>query len=192
MITLPASVVALRETTEGLGFAMGSEPEIGALLAALVASKPAGRFLEIGTGTGLASAWMLSGMDPASTLLSIDTDPELIAVAERHLGADPRVEFSCRDGGEFLERVDPESYDLVFADSWPGKFTHLDEALGCLRVGGIYLVDDLLPQPTWPSDHPAKVERFVERLQSRENLILTRLNWSTGVMLATRVSSPHP
>ena len=35
-----------------MSFDMISEPKVGALLATLAASKPAGRFLELGTGTG--------------------------------------------------------------------------------------------------------------------------------------------
>jgi predicted O-methyltransferase YrrM len=54
---------------------MASEPLVGALLRTLVASKPAGRFLELGTGTGVATTWMLDGMDPASALTTVDTDP---------------------------------------------------------------------------------------------------------------------
>ena len=37
-------------------FGMPSEPRTGALLRALAATKPSGRLLEIGTGTGLARA----------------------------------------------------------------------------------------------------------------------------------------
>lgn len=166
---------------------MGSDPGVGALLAMLVASKPGGSVLELGTGTGLASAWMLAGMDRSSTLLSIEMDPEPLAVAERHLGKDPRVRFLCADGGVFLEDAAPDGYDLIFADSWPGKFTHLDEALGALRVGGVYVIDDLLPQPNWPDDHPPKVERLLEELHRRDDLVIAHLHWSTGIILGTRI-----
>ena len=54
---------------------MASEPKTGALLAALAASKPGGRLLELGTGTGLGTAWLLSGMDADSHLDTVDTDP---------------------------------------------------------------------------------------------------------------------
>lgn len=189
MASVPESVTALRDATAALGFSMGSEPEVGALLATLVASKPGGAFLELGTGTGLASAWMLAGMDHASSLLSIDSDPGAIAVAERHLGSDPRVTFLTGDGGDLLEQATPERYDLIFADSWPGKFTHLNEALSALRVGGIYLIDDLLPQPGWPPEHPPKVDRLLAQLHEREDLVLSYLHWSTGVVLGTRVAA---
>lgn len=186
LLRLPASVLTLQEETERLGFSMGSELPVGSLLRTLVASRPGGAFLELGTGTGLASAWMLDGMDPSSTLLSIELDPEPLALAERELGADPRATFLLEDGGDFLARVGPESFDLVFADAWPGKFTHLDEAIHALRFGGFYLVDDLLPQPGWPEDHPPKVDRFLARLAARQDLRLTYLDWSTGVVIGTR------
>jgi predicted O-methyltransferase YrrM len=53
---------------------MASEPLVGALLRSLAASKPGGRFLELGTGTGVATAWLLDGMDDRATLVSVDND----------------------------------------------------------------------------------------------------------------------
>ena len=45
------------------------------------------------------------------------------------------------------------SFDLIFANAIPGKYEHLDETLALLRCGGLYVVDDMLPQPTWQKDH---------------------------------------
>ena len=69
-VSLPAELAAISEVTSAIQFAMASEPLVGALLRTLAASKPAGRFLELGTGTGIATAWLLSGMDQNSTLVS--------------------------------------------------------------------------------------------------------------------------
>jgi predicted O-methyltransferase YrrM len=60
----PAAVDDILIETDALGFTMTSEPRVGALLAAVAATKPGGRFLELGTGTGHGTAWLLSGMDP--------------------------------------------------------------------------------------------------------------------------------
>ena len=183
---IPQLAVTLQKATAELGFPMGSAPEVGALLATLVASRPAGSFLELGTGTGLASAWMLSGMDATSTLTTIDSDSSLVAVAEQYLGSDLRIRCHCGDGGAFLVAAQPDSYDLIFADAWPGKFTHLDEAIRALRPGGLYVIDDLLPQPNWPDDHPSKVERLMEQLRQQTDLTLTYLDWSTGVIIGAK------
>ena len=101
----PAAVAGIAADTAACGFTMASEPKVGAMLAVLAASKPGGRFLELGTGTGHGAAWLLSGMDAASTLDTVDTDPEIVAIARRHLGSDPRVTFHVIDGGEFLQRL---------------------------------------------------------------------------------------
>ena len=122
---------------------MASEPQTGSLLRTLAASKPSGRFLELGTGTGVGTAWLLAGMDAGSRLDSVDNDAAVSAVARRHLGHDSRVTFHLSDGAQFLSRIAQERFDFIYADTWPGKFTHLDLALSLLRPGGIYLVDDL-------------------------------------------------
>ena len=103
------------------------------LLKALAASKPAGHILELGTGTGLATAWLLSGMDSASTLTSIDTDPAIQAVAQQALGGDSRLTLLLSDGVEYLHAQKPQSCDLVFADAMAGKYEDLDNALAVVR-----------------------------------------------------------
>ena len=168
---------------------MASEPQTGFLLRTLAASKPGGRFIELGTGTGVGAAWLLDGMDLASRLDSVDNDPEATAVARRHLGGDPRAKWHLADGADFLAGAPPSSADFIFADAWPGKFTHLDLALSKLRPGGIYLVDDLLPQPNWPADHPPKVSALIAQLESRAGFLATRLDWASGLMLLVRAWS---
>ena len=54
-----------------MNFTMVSEAKVGALLSALAASKPGGRLLELGTGTGHGAAWLLAGMEDASTLATV-------------------------------------------------------------------------------------------------------------------------
>jgi predicted O-methyltransferase YrrM len=61
----PAAFDAIVSDTNALGFNMVSEPKVGAFLAVLAASKPDGRFLELGTGTGMGrrgcyQAWILN------------------------------------------------------------------------------------------------------------------------------------
>jgi hypothetical protein len=55
---VPESVQHILAETDALQFNMISEPKVGALLAAVAASKPGGRFLELGTGTGHGTAWL--------------------------------------------------------------------------------------------------------------------------------------
>jgi predicted O-methyltransferase YrrM len=182
----PDALESIRTDTAALGFTMASEPRTGALLAVLAASKPGARLLELGTGTGLGTAWLLSGMDADARLDTVDTDAGVVAVARRHLAADPRVTFHVMDGGEFIGRAPQGHYDLIYADAWPGKFTHLDETLSLLRAGGIYFIDDLLPQSNWPEGHAPKVAALVEDLEARSGFVTVKLSWASGLMLVVR------
>ena len=182
----PAALAGIVADTTAMSFTMISEPKVGALLGALAASKPAGRLLELGTGTGHGTAWLLDGMDAASTLDTVDTDEHVVDVARKHLGGDPRVRFHVQDGAEFLNACDPGQFDLIYADAWPGKFSHLDAALALLRPGGIYVIDDLLPQPNWPEGHAPKVPALVEDIERRGEFTTVRMAWASGLMLVVR------
>ena len=186
---IPAALGGIRRDTERIGFALASEPKTGSLLRALAASKPGGKFLEIGTGTGVGTAWLLAGMDAHSRLTSVDSDPKVLEIARRHLGHDSRVTFRLVDGATFLEQSVQQQFDLIYADAWPGKFTHVDLALSLLKVGGIYFVDDLLPQASWPEGHAPKVAALIAELESRPGFVATKLAWASGLMVLVRTNA---
>lgn len=185
----PEAIPTILSETRALGVDMISEPRVGSLLAVLAASKPAGRLLELGTGTGHGAAWLLAGMDASATLDTVDTDPGVVAVAQRHLGADPRITFHVMDGGQFLEQPGLDPFDLIYADAWPGKFSHLDEALALLHPGGLYVIDDLQPQPNWPEGHAPKVPALISDLERRNEFVTVRMAWASGLMLVVRKTS---
>lgn len=143
---------------------------------------------ELGTGTGVGSAWLLAGMDSTARLDTVDNDAAVLAIAQRHLGHNPRVTFHLMEGMSFLQRSDPMQFDFVYADTWPGKFTHLDSALSLLRIGGIYFVDDLLPQPSWPERHAPKVPALIAELESRPGFTATKRAWASGLMILVRTA----
>ena len=182
----PDVVHAIQQDTTASGFPMASEPQTGSLLRTLAATKPSGAFLELGTGTGLSTAWILAGMDHASTLLSVDNAKQVQSIARRHLGHDPRVTFQLADGAVFLQALTGHAFDFIFADTWPGKYDHLYEALALLKPGGLYIIDDMLPQANWPSGHDLKAAALITTLEQRPDLTITKLNWATGLIIATK------
>lgn len=170
-------------------FNMASDKTTGQWLRAIAASKKNGRFLELGTGTGLSACWILDGMDAGSTLLTLDNDAELVAIAKKHLAHDPRIEFVVEDGAQTLRKLSEsgEKFDYIFADTWPGKYHDLDLALDLLNEHAVYLIDDLLPQENWPEGHAPKARKLIDTLNSRESLASVLLNTSTGLMMCTRL-----
>jgi len=182
----PAALPAILARTKALAFPMPSEPRTGAMLRVLAASKPSGRLLELGTGTGLSAAWLLDGMDQNARLVTVDIDAAPQAVAREILGSDARLEIITEDAAKFLRRNVGASFDLIFADAWPGKFELLDEALALLLPGGLYVIDDMLPQASWPAGHASKPPRLLADLASRPGLRMVSLAWSSGLVVVAR------
>tara|TARA_R110002167_G_scaffold54785_3_gene156040 strand:- start:86 stop:667 length:582 start_codon:yes stop_codon:yes gene_type:complete len=176
----------IERKSEEIGFTMPSDLYIGTLLKTLISSKPKGNFLELGTGIGLSLSWMVDGMDADSTLTTVDNDPLLTEIAHTYFGTDDRVQIVCQDGSKWIDNYKGELFDLIFADAWPGKYSEIDKILNMVKVGGFYIVDDMTAQPNWPEGHDTNVDRLVSYLEDRPDFNLTKLNWSTGLIIAVR------
>lgn len=183
---IPAIHSELERKSKEIGFTMPSDLHIGTLLKTLISSKPAGRFLELGTGIGLSLSWMIDGMDINSKLITVDNDSKLIGIAEQYFGKDERVEIVCEDGTAWIQKYTGSKFDLVFADAWPGKYSEIDTILSMIQVGGFYVIDDMAIQPNWPEGHDKNVKRLVSYLEKRKDYNLTKMDWSTGLIIAVR------
>lgn len=186
----PPFLTSIEQATQEIGFTMGSDRLTGSLLRTLVAAKPAAGVLELGTGTGLATAWLLDGMDSNATLITVDQDERAHAVARKFLGTDPRITFVTMSGTTFIETAQREEqrFDFIFADMPPGKFQLLEETLTLLNPGGIYIVDDLLPVPDWEPGHAGRVTALIDTLEKRNDLHVTQLSWSVGLLIAAKTA----
>ncbi len=182
----PAVLSAIWADTEEAGFSFFSDYKLGGLLRALAASKPGGRLLEIGTGTGLATAWLLDGMDETARLTSIEADGRWAAIAARHLRGDPRLTLLDADAFSWFGGQPSDRYDLVFADAMPGKFDGFEALWRLLRPGGIYVIDDLMPQPNWPPGQEARVAAVLSGLDRRDDAHVARLAWASDIALAVK------
>jgi predicted O-methyltransferase YrrM len=182
---IPVHYNRIKDDTERLSFQMNSDLLTGSLLKTLVASKKSGRILELGTGGGLATSWILDGMDQQTRLLTIENNAALWEIAKGQL-SDSRVEFLLVDGYKWLKEYQGEKFDLIFADAMPGKYDLFEETIQLLKAGGIYVIDDMLPQPNWPAGHAEKAAAFIQMLESRKDIILTKLKWSTGIIIAVK------
>lgn len=185
----PRAYEAILADTRKLGFQSWCWPQVGALLRVLAATKPGGRILEIGTGTGIGTCWLLDGMDADARLTTVDVNPKVQAIAQTHLGMDTRLTLLLEDGAATIGRQTPNSLDLVFADGGAGKHILLDEALALLRPGGIYVCDDTKPHPLWPPEHAAKIPPLMEKLASRQDFRRLYIDWSSGAVVM--VKSDH-
>src|SRR5689334_24467347 len=85
-VPLPEPVARAQAAAEEAGFKMSCEPDVGALLAVLAAGvPPGGRILELGTGAGVGTAWLVSGLGTRADveLVTVDNDEASAALVTR-------------------------------------------------------------------------------------------------------------
>lgn len=126
-------------------------------------------------------------MDYNSSLISIDNEPAFLEIAKRFLGNDNRLNLIPTDGGKWVEENKQQKFDYIFADTWHGKYLLLDEVLSMLNKGGLYIIDDMLPQPNWPDGHQEKAIKLITYLETRNDLFLTKQVWTTGIIIAVKI-----
>lgn len=184
----PSVYTELLERSAKIGFDMSSDLYIGSLLKTLIASKPGGHFLELGTGIGLSLSWMIDGMDTNSSILTVDNNPDLIEIATTYFGDDSRITLECKDAANWIKEYRGTFFDLIFADAWPGKYSELDKTISLLKKGGFYVLDDMSKQPNWPDGHENNVKNLIVALENRDDIVLTKMDWSTGVIIAVKIA----
>jgi predicted O-methyltransferase YrrM len=177
------------------GFERSCLPEVGRLLSVLTSHVQNGIVGEIGTGTGVGAAWMLSHIAPTTRFVTVEAD-EQRARTVQHLFRDLPNALVIHDDWHAILPYGP--FDLLFVDTGAAKAppsqqtdtTATEMVLAALRPGGIVVLDDLTPEADWsPQLHgrPDPVREFWlndTRVQATE--VMTTQH--TVAILATRIS----
>jgi predicted O-methyltransferase YrrM len=118
------------------------DPSTGAVLRLLAAAAGARTAVELGTGAGVSTLWLLRGLTPDGVLTSVDADGEHQRLAKASLSdagvASGRVRLIQGRALEVLPRLSEAAYDLVFCDAARSENPdYLSAALSLLRPGGL-------------------------------------------------------
>lgn len=124
---------------------LGAEPVsagTGAALRALAAVAGARAVLEVGTGAGVSSLWLLDGMPVDGVLTSIDSEVEFHKQARRSFqsaGVSPqRTRLIAGRALDVLPRMAARGYDMMVLDADVAETpAYLDHAVRVLRPGGV-------------------------------------------------------
>jgi len=131
-----------------VGFEKACLPEVGRLLHVLAGMRRGIRIGESGTACGVGAAWIATAMDPGSTLVTVELDPERAAIASRLLASAPGVSVLQGDWS-LLQAHGP--FDLLFIDGGPAK-TECEVILSLLAPRGLVVLDDLTPPEHWTTE----------------------------------------
>jgi demethylmenaquinone methyltransferase/2-methoxy-6-polyprenyl-1,4-benzoquinol methylase len=145
-----------------------------------------GRILEIGSGAGYGTAWIVGGLVGRSDaeVLSIEIDEERHhAVATAPWPASVQLRL-----GDVLDLFDEiGQFSLIFADAQGGKWEGLDRTVNALELGGLLVVDDMrLPKVQIVADQAERTAEVRRSLLSDPRLLAVELDWASGLILARR------
>ncbi|WP_281254317.1 O-methyltransferase [Sanguibacter antarcticus] len=171
-------------------------PGAGAALSVLAAAVAARSVVEIGTGTGVASLYLLRGMQPDGVLTTIDIEMEHQRAAKEALvEAGIRLTRARAISGRALDvlpRLTDGAYDLVLigadTESYPA---YVEQALRLLRPGGVLVVDDALwhgqvADPARRDAMTTTVRDVGRHLRDDDRVVTALLTSGTGLLVAVR------
>ncbi|MEQ4204590.1 class I SAM-dependent methyltransferase [Actinopolymorpha sp. B17G11] len=165
---IPAVVARAHQLSRRRGFVSSCRNETGRLLASLSASRT-GTLAESGTGCGVGSAWLRSGMREGARLLTAEHDPALVeAVREMFAGDEPVTVLEA----DWKELAAEAPFALLFLDVREAKRAGPDTAADLMEPGGFVVLDDFTPSSTWPPMYQGRVDTM-------------RMQWLTDPRFAT-------
>ena len=154
-MTVPPLVARARAAAETIGFAKSCRDEDGRLLHLLAGRRGVERVAEIGTGTGVGTAWLAAGLAPGVPLYTAEIDPALARAAGEVFADDPDVHVLRGDWRTMLPRHAP--FDLIFVDGGRAK-DDPDAVLRLAMPGATIVMDDFSSE--WQGPDPRRERWF--------------------------------
>jgi predicted O-methyltransferase YrrM len=145
----PPLVVRAQAIARELGLEVSCSPEAGALLHVLAARRGVSRVAEIGTGCGIATAWIVSALPPQTPFVTVAADPRRATQLARLFESDPDVRVLVGDWCELLPPHAPFDLLVSHAGETPPD-VDVEPAVGLLAPGGTVVLDNLSPGRTVP------------------------------------------
>ncbi|MDO9456634.1 O-methyltransferase [Nocardioides sp.] len=165
---LPSVVERAFAVSRRAGYVSFCRNETGRLLAMLAATRD-GTMAEFGTGCGVGTAWLRSGVrGEKARIVTAELDPRLARAAGEIFEDDPQVEVLAADWSTLLDKG---PFSLLFLDaglgdgSWTGAggAVGVDAVADLVEDGGIVVLDDFTPCEGWPPITYGRVDTLREQ-----------------------------
>ena len=142
---LPELVLRALRMSLQRGYVQASRTETGRLLATLAATR-SGTIAECGTGCGVGAAWLRSGAPKSTRVVTAEVDPGL-AHGVMDMFADDDIDVMHAD---FASLAEHGPFSLIFMDAMSARDWPREQVSTLLDTGGMLVVDDFTPCPSWP------------------------------------------
>jgi predicted O-methyltransferase YrrM len=181
---VPTEVAHAFDVSRRQGYVSFCRNETGRLLAALAATRT-GTLAEFGTGCGVGTAWLRSGIRGDARILTAELDATLATGAAQIFEGDEHVEVVSADSSTLLDRG---PFSLLFVDSRDPAVSNPDAVVDLVEPGGIVVIDDLVPCQSWPpvSGGRVDVQRQHWLTDERFTSVEVMVAPDTSVLLATK------
>ncbi len=187
----PLAAARQRAAEVGIG---AVEPAAGAVLRLLCAVAGARTVVEVGTGAGISSLWLLRGMRPDGVLTTVDSDGEHQRLARLSLAeagiAGSRTRLITGRALDVLPRLSDAGYDLVFLDGARAENDdYLEAALRLLRPGGVVafagaLAGGRVSEPSARDAETVALRELGRRVREEPRLVPALLPVGSGLLVA--------
>lgn len=188
---------AAREKGEELGV-VDATPGSGAFLRYVASLISAQSVVEVGTGSGVGTLWLLKGLMSSGVITTIDPEVQHIQIAKQVLAdadiAPNRYRLITSDYLDVMRKLADRAYDLVVFRGEPEDVLDvIDEAHRILRVGGILAIDHFfgggkVPDPAQRDPKTVALRDAGKFLKSQSEVWSISLNpVGDAVLLATKL-----
>ena len=181
---LPDVVRRAFDVSRRAGFVSFCRNETGRLLATLAATR-SGRLAEFGTGCGVGTAWLRSGIRDDSRILTAELDAKLAGAAAKIFVDDDRVEVLAADWSTLLDKG---PFSLLFLDAREPKDSGADAVIDLIEAGGVVVLDDFTPCSSWPPVYEGRVDVLREQWLTDERFTTVEVMVApdASVLIATK------
>ncbi len=153
-LELPTPVSRAFDVSRRSGYVSFCRNETGRLLATLAATRT-GTLAEFGTGCGVGTAWLRSGVRGDAKILTAELNPALAEAAAEIFVDDPQVEVVSADWSTLRDRG---PFSLLFLDAKEPKGSGADTIIDLVEPGGVVVLDDFTPCASWPPVFDGRVD----------------------------------
>jgi predicted O-methyltransferase YrrM len=184
IIRVPPLVKRAYNLAEQMNTEVSCSPESGRLLQLLTSQLQSGVVGEISTGCGVAAAWIVSALSSGTSFFTVDQGPVAAAAVRALLGSSLNVRVVQGDWREFLRTW---RFGLLYAGPKSAREVEPELLLQSLRVGGMIVLDGLIPRDRKPLDALGAPDPIRDFWLSDSRLLATEILISPqeAVILAT-------